>query len=565
MRLALVLGSLFLGAVLFGLLFSGDPSAGPSEAAGLGLNPGDATAGAAEGLEASASETPTGGSLQVPQSTTGSAREAVAELEVVLFTGRILDLDGEPRGDKPFRIFLGDQEQRIRTERDGSFTTEPLQLSTRDLRIYATWSVDHGTNAFELSLQAPDPVDGQVPLGDLTPEPLFQGISGRVVGPLGEPVADAGIAGGGGTTRSDDQGHFRMVAPREEYAVRARGSSAGSSDRVFVQDGRSDVLLQLGVRANPLLRLSSSDPELLEHVVLKAVELPVRKELNLYRGLAHLRGEWMLPRSRSGPVELTFSHALTGVVLWTEVVTVEPAAEGEGYLAGGRTLERALERHCSIATVQLTCRSDAWQLARALASGGSGASSVESNSPFRLVLGGEPWSTVLPAGSSMPVAFQALPPGDVHTPWDPEEFELSSGFQAFELTGPLEIELIFGADPRGRADLEKWILTMTNTGDQGRDVYSRRRAFRSQVPAFDERGRLRTGEPIRMSVPRPGSYTLELSNAWAAFSSARSTELRGVVIPEGASIETDGRVIQFTTQFEVLPGESEPIRIYAWE
>jgi hypothetical protein len=565
MRLALVLGSFLLGAILFGLLFSGDPNADASEAAGLGPNPGDATAASAESLAPSGSETPTGGALDVVQATAGSAREAVAQLEVVLFTGRILDLEGEPRGDKPFRIFLGDQEQRIRTKRDGTFYTEPLRLSTRDLRVYATWLVEHGTNAFELNLQVPDPVEGQVALGDLTPEPLFQGISGRVVGPLGEPVADAGIAGGGGTTRSDDQGNFRLMAPRDEFAVRARGLSAGSSDRVFVQDGRSGVLLQLGVRANPLLRLSSSDPALLEHVELKVVELPVRKELNLYRGSAHLRGEWMLPRSRSGEVELTFSHALTGVVLWTEVVTVEPAAEGEGYLAGGRTLERALERHCGVATVQLTCRNDAWEVARALASSSGWASNVDSESPFRVDLGGEPWRTVLPAGSSMPVAFQALSSGDAYSPWDPEEFELSSGFQTLELAGPLEVELIFGSDPRGDVDLEKWTLSVTNTGELGRDAYSQRRAFRSQVPAFEASGRLRTDERIRLSVPRPGRYTLQLANSWGVFSGARSTELEGVIVSGDASRLAETRVIHFTAQFEVSAGWSEPIRIDTWD
>lgn len=565
MRLALVLGVLLLGAILYGLLFAGDPEGGAADASRLGLSPGVGANGDAEDLVSSDSGAPAPGALDVAPATTGSAREAVAELESVLFTGRILDLAGEPRGDKPFRLFLGDQEQRIRTKRDGSFYTEPLRLSTRDLRVYATWLVDHGTNAFELNLQVPDPVEGQVALGDLTPEPLFQGISGRVVGPLGEPVADAGIAGGGGTTRSDDQGNFRLVAPRDEYAVRARGLGAGSSDRVFVQDGRSDVLLQLGVRANPLLRLSSSDPALLEHVALKAVELPVRKELNLYRGAAHLRGEWMLPRSRSGEVELTFSHALTGAVLWTEVVTVEPAAEGEGYLAGGRTLERALERHCGVATVQLTCRNDAWKVARALASSDGSASNVDPESPFRVDLGGEPWRTVLPAGSSMPVAFQALSSGDVYSPWDPEEFELSSGFQTLELAGPLEVELIFGSDPRGDVDLEKSILLVTNTGELGRDAYSQRRAFRGQVPAFDESGRLRTGERIRLIVPRPGSYTLQLANTWGVFSSARSTELEGVTLSGEASLLADRRVIHFTTRFEVSAGWSEPIRIDAWE
>ena len=239
--------------------------------------------------------------------------------------------------------------------------------------------------------------------------------------------------------------------------------------------------------------------------------------------------------------------------------------EGEGYLAGGRTLERALERHCSIATVQLTCRSESWEVARALASGGGGDSNVESESRFRVDLRGEPWRTVLPAGSSMPLAFQALSPGVVYSPWDPEEFELSTGFQTLELTGPLEVELIFGADPRGDVDLSGWLLSVNDVGELGIDLFSRRRGFRGQVPAFDEQGRLRTGERIRLSVPRPGTYTFQLSNVWGALANARSMGLEREELFEDASIQSSVQVIQFTTQIEVSGMWPEPIRVDDWE
>jgi hypothetical protein len=453
------------------------------------------------------------GTTEADSDSRGDRRTAVAAPRPVSLRGRLVDDAGKPLPNRTFRWRLEGGAQRIRTQADGAFHSEPLLCSGSGGSLEATWPVEHGVNVFRAELALPAFLEGERDLGEVTLKPMHTGVAGQVFDPRGIPVARATVSGGGASVHTDDFGRFELVSPRERFALRARAQDVGSSNRVFVEEGETGLALVLGERSNPLVRLHAADRGLLEQVHLEAAEVPSGRALTLERGGPGRRGEWFMPRARGDEVELRFRHAIAGELLWSRRVPVETAGLEGGVLSGGQTLEVILEECAAIAVLALTCGCEGPESAAALAPGERRAAALLEEGWRWVPLDGSTWRTVVPRGGALTVELHPGGPDIDGESWPSRAVELVEGFQACELYATTRTELLVRTDPlstepevaAGGRRLELWLCA---AGDARSSVP--RRGFATRLPAgVGADGRLLLDVPIPVCVPGPGSYVLE--------------------------------------------------------
>lgn len=435
------------------------------------------------------------------------AREAVlADIEVTV-SGRLLDSGGNPLVQRAFRVLQGEGYLRSKTDGEGRFDALKVMVGAEPLTFVGTWSVEHGVNAFRGEASVALLSDAPIELGDVTMEPRYSAIEGRVVTTGGKGVHGAEVSGGGATVRSGPQGHFILTAPRQAYSTRARHPAIGKSDLCSVESGEQGVSLVLGLRRNPLVQLYAREPQLLEHVEFQATEVSSGRTLNLDRGGLDHRGKWFLSSVRSELIELRLLHMLGGVELWSTELAVQWATAGEGIVAGDQPLELVLEDLCPLATVFLTSEREA-QVSFVADSRMSPLDPRKAEAWRLLKVRDEPWTTPVPATGTLEVRFR--PQG--LTSWSEVPASLHPGVQQVPLIEPLEIQISLDSDPRLSGEAERggpWLLALEDRSVMGRRFSYRTTSFPTDG-LTDSEGALVLDHRVSVLLPRAGSYALLL-------------------------------------------------------